>query len=491
MKKTLSLALVLLFALLVFAGCTGDYIGETAKNADNYTLALSYDAESHVLSAVQTVEITNRSENTFGAVKFHIYANQYREDAANAVVPNTYRLSAYKNGYSYGDISFDSVKVDGNAVAYVIEGQDMDILSVPLAEEFYPGDKVSVEMVYEITLANIWHRLGYGNNTVNLGNFYPVLCHIDNGAYNCTPYYAVGDPFVTDVANYTVTLTVPSDYVVAATGELTEAASGENGSKYVYRAEAVRDFAMVLSNKFKKVSRQVGDTTVNYYYFSDTDCDKSLETAVGMLEYMNAKVGKYPYKQLSVAETDFCYGGMEYPNMVMVTSGSQQYTEAIVHEIAHQWFYGIVGNDQIADAWMDEGLADFLTMLYIDASGNGKLSDYVKAALKNYTTYVDVLNRYFHDVDVSFRPLSGYKNDQEYLYMTYVKGSLLFYTLYDTMGESKFFKALSRYFDDAKMTLASPAAMITAFSKAHGSDLTSFFNTFIEGKDIIGKVEGK
>lgn len=491
MKKYLSFVVVLLvFVTLCLCGCSSNYVEKTSKSADNYTISLGYDGDSHTLSALQTFSYTNRTENTFNCLKFHVYPNAYREDAKMPVVSKLYEQKAYPSGKSYGDVSFDSVKVDGNAVAFVIEGSDADILTVPLEKELFPNESTTVEMVYEVHLANVCHRLGYTENTVNLGNFYPVLCNVKNGEFVTSPYYNVGDPFVSQVANFEVNITVPSSFVVASTGVLQSVTASENTSTYNYQAQAVRDFAFVMSQKFQKVSATVDKTTVNYYYFADGDANASLENAVSALKFMNKNVAEYPYSVYNVCETDFCYGGMEYPCLSMVTSGSEAYGEAILHETAHQWFYGLVGNDQIENAWMDEGLAEFLTMLMLDENGTTPLATSVKSAFKTFTTYVDVLNHYYQTSDTSLRPVYNYKNDSEYVCMTYVKGSLMFNTLYEAMGKQKFFKALSTYFDTAKMTVAEPSAMIECFNKASGSNATGIFETFIAGKEVIGEFRG-
>ncbi|MCH5157336.1 MAG: M1 family metallopeptidase [Clostridiales bacterium] len=492
MKKLLCIALTVCLlatcACLTLVACSQDRMKQAIKYGDNYTIVASYDDEAHVLSATQTVTLTNRSENSFPAVKFHIYANQYREDATNGVVPNMYVQRAYPNGLSYGDITFDSVKVDGSAVAYTIEGTDMDILSVPLAAELFPNQKVTIEMTYQVTLANICHRLGYTDNAVNLGNFYPVLCHVDNGSYSTTPYYNVGDPFVSDVANYNVSLTVPDSYLVASTGNIVEVSSLNGCSVYKYTANAVRDFAFVLSQNFKKLTSTVGNTQVNYYYIADADAEASLATAVGMLNYLNKNVGIYPYEQYSVVETDFCYGGMEYPCMSMVTSGSTSYQEAIAHETAHQWFYGLVGNNQITNAWMDEGLSEFVTYLYMDSTGATSLSRSMLGCYQTYTSYVDVLSNYYSDVDRSMRAVNEYKNDSEYVIFTYVKGALLFNSVYEAMGSTRFWKALANYYDEGLFTVAEPSLMTGCFANAGGKEIEAIFTNFIEGKEIIGKL---
>lgn len=473
--------------LFAFAGCSTSKMQQAINNGNVYNIVASYDEENHVVSATQTVTFTNNSENVFDAVKFHVYANAYRKDAQNCIVPAKYKSLAYPNGESFGQIDFDTVKVDGVPVAYVIEGADMDVLSVPTAK-LAPDESVTIEMTYQLQLANVHHRLGYTDNAVHLGNWYPLLCVVQNNQFVTSPYYNVGDPFVSDVANYNVKITLPANYVVASTGNVTEAINGESGITYCYTANAVRDFAIMTSPKYKKLSQTVGDTTVSYYYFADTDPEKSFSTAVGSFEYFSKNIGKYPYDNYSVCETDFCYGGMEYPNVVMVASKSQAYQQAIAHETAHQWFYGVVGNDQIANAWQDEGLVEFLTYLYMDESGAEALSKNILANTKTYTTYVDVLNHFYTDVERDFKSIADYKNDGEYVVMTYVKGSLLFNTLYESLGEQKFWKGLANYYQTAQFSIASPTTMSECFANVGGNQVSNIFTIFAEGKEIIGQM---
>ncbi len=484
MKKLLC-CLAAALALLLLAGCAPSVVEKASKDCDQYVVVCSYDEETHTLSAVQTVTAENRSANDLDSVKFHIYANQYRE-GANPVVPASYKSVAYPNGDSWGEIVVDGAKVEGEAVPFTIEGQDFDVLSLPA--QWRQGKKVTAEITYTVTLANVRHRLGWTENTVNLGNFFPVLCAFTAEGQDCTPYYNVGDPFVSDVANFDVTLSVNDKYVVAASGALAEASQLDGGVKYRYTAQAVRDFALVMSDKYKKISKNVGEVTVSYYYFADSDAETTLDRACGALAYFSEKIAPYPYAHYSVCETEFCYGGMEYPCLSMVSSGGKYYADAVIHETAHQWFYGVVGNDQIRSPWMDEGLAEFLTCLYMDYAQITPLSQSVLNNVKTYTTYVDVLNNYYHDVDTTFRSLDKFANDNEYVVMTYVKGSLLFNTLYETLGERKFFAALSDYYDKCAMTVATPQQMTDSFCKVGGKETASIFHSYAQGKEIIGQV---
>ncbi len=369
-RKALILAglIVALMLCMCLVACGGsDYIEKNAKKLSTYTIEAGFDDSAKTLSAVMVFDFYNTTDNAFSELKFHLYPNAYRKDASLPVVDELTRSKAYKNGFSYGDIKIDSAKCGDTAVAYVVEGTDSDILTVPLGTEVFPQQNVKVEIVFEVCLANIWHRLGYGNNTINLGNWYPQLCVFKNGAWLTDPYYSNGDPFVSEMANYCVALTAHKDFMIAASGVPGEAQTKENDNvRTVYTAKSVRDFALVMSPKFQKASATVDSTTVNYYYFSDRAFEESLSTATKALRYFSSTFGKYPYAKLDVVETDFCYGGMEYPCLVMITSGLEKrsYETAIIHEIAHQWWYGLVGNDQVREAYLDEGLAEYSTLMF-------------------------------------------------------------------------------------------------------------------------------
>ena len=117
------------------------------------------------------------------------------------------------------------------------------------------------------------------------------------------------------MANYSVALTAHKDFMIASSGVPSSTENKENDNvRTVYTAQSVRDFAFVMSPKFKKgrVRRSVRLLSITFY-FSDAEYEQSVSTAAKALEYFNSTFGKYPYSKLDVAETDFCYGGMEYP----------------------------------------------------------------------------------------------------------------------------------------------------------------------------------
>lgn len=491
MFKKRFIALLLVFVCLALCCCSND-LDIYSKNLDNYEIAASFDDVNKKVSVVQKVQYTHRQEQETDSVKFRIYANSYSQEAINPIVPVADKVKAYKNGYSYGEITIDSVSVDGDSVAFTIEG-DGTILSVNVPDCVFLGEKIKIEIVYEICLANVWHRLGYGDNTVNLGNWFAILCPYDDNGVVCTAYSPLGDPFISDCANYNVSLIVPSRFTVASSGSLVSTEIKEQNTIYNIEGKCLRDFAVVLSDKYQVESKQVGEVTVNYYYFEDTSAQTTLELCCNAISYFESVFGKYPYSQLSVCQTDFCYGGMEYPNLVYVSPNeTKTYYQAAVHEIAHQWLYGIVGSDQISNAWQDEGLSEFVTLLFLDKFPQYEISfkEQIALSLSAYCTYVDVLGSYLPTVDTSMtRSLHDYVGEQEYIYINYVKGCLMFYDLYGLMGETKFLNGCSKYCSNNKYLMATPQNLFDSFSAAYGSDLTPWFTAYITGQDILAAPE--
>jgi aminopeptidase N len=280
-------------------------------------------------------------------------------------------------------------------------------------------------------------------------------------------------------------------FVVASTGNLQ---SGKEEGDYRisnYTATVVRDFAMVFSPDFQVKTLTVGDTTINYYFVKDAEPERSLETARLSLVFFSEKFGEYPYDVLNVVETCFLHGGMEYPQLVYISYKveGERYLEVIVHEIAHQWWYAIVGNDQIKHGWLDEGLTEYSTTLFYEfhPEYNQTRQKRIGETLRNYLIYVDVYKSIRGDIDTSMnRPSHAFTTEFEYTYMTYVKGELMFDTLRTTIGDKAFFDALKLYYRENKFKTATPADLISAFERTSKAKLGGFFSSWLEGKIIIG-----
>lgn len=457
-----------------------------AKIAARYEITAEYAPENKSLTGTAKVTFENCGSEELSVLKFQLYPNAYRKDALYKPVSTAYADSAYYAGESYGEMTISSVHGSKN---WEVMGEDENILYVYLTSSLYPGDKVVLDIGFITKLANINHRTGVTEKTVNLGNFYPILCGVKNGGFYESVYYSDGDPFYSECAEYKMNLTVPKEYAVAATGEITGERVLESKKVYTMYATNVRDFALVLSESYRKMQASVGGVEVLYYYYADQTPQATLDAAKESLAYFADTFGKYPYDTYTVAETGFCFGGMEYPRLAMISDGLKETerAQAVVHETAHQWWYGVVGSDQTQNAWQDEGLAEYSALCFFENYEKYGLTreDIVAAALKEYRSYYDVYGSVLGRTDTRMsRDLSEYISDYEYKCLSYNKALVMFDTLRKSVGDKKFFASLGRYYKDCTYQMASVGDLIGSFERS-GLDVSGFFESFLDGKAIL------
>lgn len=479
------------FSLLFLSACGAASLEKISERFSNYTLNLIFDDSDNTLSGTEKVEYKNIYDSTLNEIKFHLYPNAFRQGAIFSPVSLRSYSKAYPSGFSSGKIDIFSVEVDGRQVAVLIEGNDENILSVSLFEELYPGDSIWVEIVFKVLLPNCNHRFGYGDNTYNFGNFYPVACVFEKGEFVQDNYGSIGDPFYSDMANYNVTITCDDDFTVATSGKQTNQSIHEGKKTTSIRANAVRDFAFVLSRKFSVITATTGKTTVYYYFYDDQNAEQSLRTGVKAIETFSTLFGEYPYETFSVVKTNFLHGGMEYPNLVYISDALESYDDylnVIIHETAHQWWYNMVGSNACEYAWLDEGLTEFSTLLfYRDNSEYGvNMKERLNASLSSYILFSEIYESVYGNFDGKMnKNVNEFSGEMDYTYIAYVKGVLFFDSLESAVGHKNFLKALKHYFKQNKYTNATPDDLISSFEMISRRSLEGFFNSWIQGKVIL------
>ena len=337
-------------------------------------------------------------------------------------------------------------------------------------------------------MPKIRHRFGYENDTVYLGNWFPIECAYEGG-FDDSPYYNNGDPFNLPICDYNVKITAPKDYTVAMPAPATRNENGEQATTSC-TLENARDFAAVLG-KFQTVSGSVNGVNVNYYYTSDDKAEEHLKAACDSLAYFSNSCGAYPYKSYSVVQTAFNQGGMEYTGLVYISDAARDkmITEVIVHETAHQWWYGIVGNDQVADAWLDEALAEYSTSLFYKnhADYGVKYEDRIADAMGGFSLYCELSK--CSDTSMN-RSLADFANASEYTYMTYVKGQLMYDTLLHMLGEKTLVGGLENYVSKCGFTTAKPDNLIACLEETSGRNLKSLMTSYIDGTAKLYSIGG-
>lgn len=442
MKKTVVLFLVFVFSFSL-VGCSNN---NAHPNDINYSINMTLN-EDMTIDGSMVFTYTNFSES-MDSLEFLLYANAYDKESKIEPISYVYTQMAYPNGKSYGNIEILNVKCENKDVKYEILGENNNVLKVE--KDFQKFKEITLEIDFKTTLANVLHRLGYGENTINLCNFYPIMSVIEDGEYVECVYYPYGDPFYSENANYFIEFTVPGAYSVASSLKCEGVEILGNVTTFKYEQKKVKDVAFILSTEFEILKDKVDDIDVYYYYFSDKTPTKTLKTVKESLAFFSSEYVKYPYSQYVVCQSDFIYGGMEYPCLVYVdeklTGNELYYT--VVHETAHQWWYGIIGNNEVIDSYIDEGLTEFSTINFFNAYREYGINkdDFTKSTKQAHDKVLASLIEMGVNANHGLRySLKDYSSDIEYVMTAYYKSALTFLDIEKSVGVKKFNKFLKGF----------------------------------------------
>lgn len=485
MKKYIFVLLFLLFTPVFFFGC------EKENSINTYHINISFDEEENTAKVFQKLEYTNNSENAFDEIFFHVHANAFNEENIDLTVGASSFDQAFPNGKSFGSCQFFQIQVMGNDCDYSFENSGQ-ILKIQLFETLFPDESVTIEMDYLLTFPNANHRFGYSNNSINFGNFYPSVCvYEEKEGFSKNGYSKKGDPFFSESANFFVNIECDSSLSVASSGSLLEKVEGEDKNIFSFEGEKIRDFAFVLSENFEKIEEQIDDITFSYFHLNDEDYESVFEVLKESVDFFSTTFGDYSSKNITVCQTGFVHGGMEFSDLVFISDKLLEKEEKLyvtVHEIAHQWWYSMVGNNQFEESWIDESLTEFSTALFFKHHPEFGI-DYdtlVGSATKSYCEFVEIYESIYGEIDTSMtRHVDKFSTDPEYINCIYVKGVVMFDAIYQHAGEEKFLKTLKKYFEEYQFKIAKGEDVVWIFKKHCGKLAGEILQSFLDGREEI------
>ena len=319
-----------------------------------------------------------------------------------------------------------------------------------------------------------------------LASWYPILAVYDDQGWHLDAVSYIGDSVYSDMAYYEVEIELPQDQVLVSTGEIKQTGLEGDQQRYVVETGPVRDFFLIISARFTSLTAQAGETRINSYFLPENKAggQRALEVAIQSLETYNRHFGAYPYTELDVVDAPMQNAsGVEYPGIVLI--GDDLYAEnqetgfavTVAHEVAHQWWYNLVGNDVFAEPWLDEALASYTSGLYLEAAQG-------KPGLKGLMSYYQ--DRYQRSVDSgSDHPISEslayFENSASpnvYGGIVYAKGALFFDAVRQEIGDEAFFAGLQSYFGTYRYQIAAGEDLLATFESAAGRELDELFQTW-------------
>ena len=476
--------IILLIALLILVFSAPLYGCNKPTNAgiNHYEIHAVYDEVNNTVSASMELSYVNLADTTLDEVCMHLYPNAFRRDARFRAVSKENEFKVYPEGISYGHIDIKGVKLNGKDAKYEICGDDENILAVELDDELFPDERVKISVDFTLKIPTAKHRFGAIDGVVNLGNWYPIACVYDGG-FVVEPYYEIGDPFYSDCADYEVEITVKKGLIAVGSSQAKKV-ENQNDDKYIFSGKNLRDFALCVG-EFESKTTQYNGVKIGYYYpknRGDERDESALGTIVDAVKTYEKLFGKYPYPSYSVARVNFYHGGMEYPAFAMVSSDLNQslFTEALAHETAHQWWYGVVGNDQVKHAYLDEGLAEYSTTLFYENNPSYGVS--VQKRLADATSSFVLFFEQDGNSQVIDRTLADFNSETEYAFCSYLKAQLMLMDLRKIVGDDKFFQSLKTYYAQNKFKIVTPDTIIGAFESVCRKSLKGYFDAWTSGR---------
>jgi aminopeptidase N len=303
-----------------------------------------------------------------------------------------------------------------------------------------------------------YNQFGLHDDVLTLPNFYPQIPAYDDEGWNLTLGPGYGDAVFSDTALYQVNITAPDDQVIATSGTC-EAQAAPAGQQVQHCVSGpMRDFMIAMSSDYQIKSDTIDGVTVNSYYRGrfTAEGERGLQVVADALRTYNQLIGEYPFSELDLIGTPTTAGGIEYPGLIVVAEGLYGqnpifYESATAHEVAHQWWYSLVGNDQIDEPWLDEALTQFTTALYFhEMYGSPGLSGFVESLQERY----DQVKGKSDDKRADL-PVADYDEGQ-YGAIVYGKAALFFNAIYEAIGPEEFNHLLQDYFAQYRYGVAYP-----------------------------------
>lgn len=508
----------------------------------NYRMEVRLDDKAHSLSATQQIQYINNSPASLDVIWFHLWPNAYKDNStalAQQLIRQKRTDLYYSKPEDRGYIDSLDFKVNGRTVKWEYDLQHKDICRLILNEPLRSLDTITITTPFYVKIPNASiSRLGHNDQAYYITQWYPKPAVYDNAGWHPMPYLDQGE-FYSEFGSFDVKITLPDNYLLAATGDRIDAAEEEDflnrkvmetlerldKSDYrktdmgfpessakqktiQFRQYRVHDFAWFADKRFNVVHDQIELPTTRrtvdtWVFFTN----KNAELWKSAITYVNEStlfysyfVGDYPYNHVTAVDgTIMAGGGMEYPNITVIGDMTrvQDLDATIAHEVGHNWFYGVLASNERDVPFMDEGVNSFYELRYLRA----------KYPLLKFTDYIGQdstfrfmgLNKlpYWREKEATFmlaqrahldQPANLHSEDYtlfNYGSIIYGKTPVSFDYLLEYMGPENFDKAMKFYYEQFRFKHPQPNDLFKTLNFYSGKDLGWFSSDLIGSKKHI------
>ena len=420
------------------AAGTASMADPSAPASAKYTVALTSDATGRSWTGTEQIDFANAGTAPINEFWIRLWGNGASGCGGN--LPE--RIGTVTGGRVAENAA--------NCTAFRI------VLDQPLAA----GARGRVILDLAIDVPERRDRFGSVNGRSYLGNALAVLAVKDENGWELSPYVSFGESFYSLTADYDVTLDHPTALATPATGAVAdEHAAGDRTVTHLV-AQRVRDFAWSIGAFHHDSVLSAAGVEVDAYWpdsESDSNVRNLMRYAAGALDSYAGRFGAYPYPRFSLVFDEFgtAFDGMEYPNYVL----SSAYAGAVAHEVAHQWWFALVGDDQYRHPWLDEAFTEYSAEEFQNGTAPAHSCDFLKPDER---------------MDQS---METYAKDGDYLYhdAIYHEGTCMLFDLEHTLGKDTMNRFLKTLFQKYEYGVMRPADVRALAQSMTSQDLSGFW----------------
>jgi hypothetical protein len=501
----------------------------------HYTIDVSLDTSAHSLQGTEKIFYQNNSPDTLYNFYLHLYPNAFN-DPNSTLVKEAKKHFVYRNipKEDRGYIKIQEFKIISSAgrtsdlplAAFYVEDT---VLRLTLPEPLPPAGTLEFELKFFEKIRKYLLDSGYRGQQYDMRHWYPKVAVYDENGWNREPFHLLGG-YYGEFGTFDVTLNLPGNYIVAATGvpvagdpgwdwvqvdttiseagwkikskqirdRLAKKAKDQRFRKITFHAEKVHDFAWTASPNFLYERGEWNGTPIHVLYQTQSKKEWSktvIRRGVRALRWLSQKFAPYPYPQLTITQ-GLIDGGVKNPMIVMMGSEAEW---LVTHLVGHIYFYAILGVNEQKEAWLDEGFNTFQTQWYMEKR-YGRLGfnkeEFLKNAPKLLKLYplpsirefaTNFTNRYLrsgHNEPIAqsndeFKDLFGYGMN------AYLKGAFFFDMLQYVVGEENFDKIGQVYFKRWAFKHVNEARFKQVSEEVSGMDLDWFFEQWLHGTATV------
>ncbi len=494
----------------------------------NHTIDVTLNDVENTLEGFERIEYINNSPDTLHFIWFHLWPNAYKNDKtafSDQQVENGKTDFYFSDKEQRGYINRLDFRINGEVVRTEDHPQHIDIIKLILPAPLLPGASINIETPFHVQLPQNFSRGGHVNQSYQATQWYPKPAVYDKGGWHPIPYLDQGE-FYNEFGNYDVRITLPKNYVVAATGELQseeeknwlrfekriqksedrsqkkakkEAPSKKAGGQksnlvavpsstetktLVYKQNNVLDFAWFADKEFLVAYDTIqlnGRSIDAYVFYLPENADpwkKGIDFIKDVIRVRSKSIGEYPFNVVSVVEAKMGFsGGMEYPTITSISPTKDEHIleDMIEHEVGHNWFQGILASNEREHPWMDEGINTYYDLRYTKekygAGSRHQPFDEEKLLQRGMDTWINWKK------DQPITTPSEKFSVINYGLIAYFKTAVWLQEIENHIGTQKFDEAMQAYYATWNFKHPQPGDFKAILESTSGKDLSSFFQS--------------